>query len=250
MKIDLRLAAAALALMAAGCNKADTTATPAGGGSSGATAAAVPPPAGQDWTEAVSATPEGGFRMGNPDAKVKLIEYASLTCPHCAAFATESASGLADEIRAGRVSWEYRNFMLNGIDVVASLLARCQGPAPFFKLVEQVYAEQPNWIPKFQQITPAQQQQIQALPVDRQPLETAKAGQLIDFFRARGLPEAKAEACLTDKAGMDTLEAIQKRGTEQDGVTGTPSFLINGSPVKDVATWDLLKPKIEAALAG
>ena len=93
--------------------------------------------------------------------------------------------------------------MLNGIDVVASLLARCQGPGPFFKLVEQVYAEQPNWVAKFQQITPAEQARIQALPTDQQPLATAKAGQLIDFFRARGLPEAKAEACLTDKAGIE-----------------------------------------------
>lgn len=250
MTIDLRFAVAALALMAVGCNKADTTATPAAGGSTGTTAAAVPPPAGQDWTQVVSATPEGGFRMGNPDAKVKLVEYASLTCPHCAAFASESSKGLGDEIRAGRVSWEYRNFMLNGIDVVASLLARCQGPAPFFTLVEQVYAEQPNWVPKFQQITAAQQAQIQALPIEQQPLATAKAGQLIDFFRARGLPEGKAEACLTDKAGLDTLEAIQKRGTEQDGVTGTPSFLINGEQVKDVASWEALKPKIDGAISG
>jgi protein-disulfide isomerase len=249
MKTDFRWTFAAIALLAAGCNKADTTASTAPGGSS-ALPAAVPPPSGQDWTETVSATPEGGFRMGNPDAKVKLVEYASLTCPHCAAFASESATGLTDQIRAGRVSYEYRNFMLNGIDVVASLLARCQGPGPFFKLVEQVYAEQPNWVPKFQQITPAEQARIQALPTDQQPLATAKAGQLIDFFRARGLPEAKAEACLTDKAGMDTLEALQKRGSEQDGVTGTPSFLINGKPVANVASWDLLKPQIDSALAG
>lgn len=245
MRIDFRWTAAALALMVTGCNKTETAQAPAGGD-----ATSAPAPAGQDWTQTVVETPENGFRIGNPGAKVKLVEYASLTCPHCAAFEKEASGPLMAQIRSGTVSWEYRSFILNGIDVVASLLARCQGPAPFFPLVEQIYAEQPNWIPKFQTIAEAEQKRLQSLPADQQVLGLARAGQLIPFFGARGLPESKAEACLADKKGLDTLEAIQKRGTEKDGVTGTPSFLINGAPVKDIASWDLLKPKIDAAVAG
>lgn len=250
MRIDFRWTVAALALAAAGCNKSDTAATPASNDSAAAATPAVPAPAGQDWTETVVATPEGGFRMGNPDAKVKLLEYGALTCPHCAAFAKEAGPALTDMVKSGRVSWEYRTFILNGIDVPVSLMARCQGAAPFFKLIEQVYAEQPNWIAGIQAMTPDDQKAIQSQPAELQPLAVAKAGKLIPFFGARGLPEAKAQACLTDKAGLAALEAIQKRGVEQDGVTGTPSFLINGAPVKDVASWDLLKPKIDAAAAG
>ncbi len=247
MRIAFRLAVATLALMAAGCNKTETAQAPAG---DNAATPAAPAPAGGNWAETVVATPEGGFRIGNPDAKAKLIEYGALTCPHCAAFQQESSKPLMDLVRSGKVSWEFRTFLLNGIDVPVSLLARCQGPGPFFTLIEQVYADQPNWIGKIQAMTPAEQAAIQATPPDQQPLAVAKAGGLLAFFGARGLPEGKATACLNDKAGLSALEAIVKRGTEVDGVTGTPSFVINGQPVKDVASWDLLKPKLDAAIAG
>ncbi|WP_156679597.1 thioredoxin domain-containing protein [Sphingomonas profundi] len=247
MRIDYRWTVAALALAVAGCNKPEAVQAPAGGT---AAAPAVPAPAGQDWTETVAATPEGGFRMGNPAARVKLIEYGALTCPHCAAFEKEASGPLAEMVRSGNVSWEFRTFLLNGIDVPVSLLARCQGPGPFFKLIEQVYAEQQSWIAKLQTMTPAQQSQIQAVPPEQQPRAVAEAAGLITFFGARGLPESKAIACLTDKAAFTPLEQITKNGVDKDAVTGTPAFVINGQPVKDVASWDMLKPKLDAALAG
>ena len=69
--------------------------------------------------------------MGNPDAPVKLVEYGSLTCPHCADFAAagDASRWSRNYVRSGRVSFEYRNFVLNGIDVAATLLARCAAPA-------------------------------------------------------------------------------------------------------------------------
>ena len=76
------LTISALALTVAACG--EKTATPAGDAP-----AAVAAPAGQNWVDTVTATPEGGFRMGNPNAKVKLVEYASLTCSHCAHFHTQ-----------------------------------------------------------------------------------------------------------------------------------------------------------------
>ena len=251
MRIDIRwTAVAALALMTAGCNKSETAQAPTGHSADATATPAVPAPAGQNWADMTAATPEGGFRVGNPDAKVKLLEYGALTCPHCAAFEKEASGPLMELVKAGKVSWEYRTFILNAIDVPVSLLARCQGAAPFFTLVEQVYADQPNWIAKVQAIPQAELTRMQSIPPEQQPLAIAKASDLIAFFGARGLPEGKAQACLTDKAGLTALEDITKRGVEKDGVTGTPSFLINGTPVKDVASWDALKPKIDAALAG
>ena len=67
--------------------------------------------------------------MGNPKAKVKLVEYGSLTCPHCRHFAETGMVPLKAYVKSGKVSFEYRNYILNGIDVAATLVARCGGAA-------------------------------------------------------------------------------------------------------------------------
>ena len=249
IRIGKGIAVATLALALAGCGKKDEAAKTDAptGTASASTAAPVAAPAGQDWTTTIVATPEGGFRMGNPNAPVKLVEYASLTCPHCAAFANESADKVENYVRKGTVSWEFRTFVLNAIDISASLLARCQGPEPFFKLVEQTYAEQHNWALKYQNLTEADTKRIGALPEDQQFAEIAKLGGLDQFYGARGLPAAKAQACLTDKASRDTLIALRDRGTNQDGVTGTPTFIVNGKIAEDTYDWTALEPKLKAA---
>ena len=74
-------------------------------------------------------TPEGGFRMGNPAAPIKLIEYGSLACPHCRHFAETGYKPLLQNyVRTGRVSYEFRNLLISGPDISVSLLARCFGP--------------------------------------------------------------------------------------------------------------------------
>src|SRR5919112_206229 len=82
----------------------------------------------RDWTRIVVATPQGVFRMGNPAATVRLVEYGSITCPHCAAFEAEGGATLRNQyVRSGRVSWEYRPFMLFPTDPGVFMLLRCQG---------------------------------------------------------------------------------------------------------------------------
>jgi protein-disulfide isomerase len=248
MKLDLRWAIAGLALFAAACDKkaADNAAAPAGPSTP---VAGVAPPAGQQWTDVVSATPDGGIRMGNPNAPVKLLEWGSLTCPHCAEFSKEATGGLRDMVKSGKVSWEFRNFLLNPIDVPVSVLARCQGPGPFFKLVEDVYTEQPNWIKAFQNIPDAEQKRIQALTDQDRVKALADIGKLPDFFRARGLPTAKAEACLTDKGQTDQLIKMRQQAIDM-GVDGTPSFFINGAKADGVYSWETAKKALNAALGG
>lgn len=237
-----------LALLAAGliagCGQKDDGAAPT------AAVAPVAAPAGQDWTEVVNVSSTGGFVMGNPDAPVKLVEYASLTCPHCAEFEEKGVPTLRDSyVKSGRVSWEFRNFLLNAIDAPVSILARCQGPQPFFKLTEQLYAAQPQWTAGFQNITAADQARLQALPPEQQMVEVVRLGGLDGFFRQRGLPEAKIAQCLADKGQADALATLRKAG-EADGVTGTPSFLINGRLQDDVFNWESLVPKLKAAVGG
>ncbi|MCA1653471.1 MAG: DsbA family protein, partial [Sphingomonadales bacterium] len=92
------------------------------------TAAPVAAPNGGDWTTVVSRTPAGGFVMGNPNAKVKLIEYGSLTCPHCAEFEEKGGKPLIDNyVKKGLVSFEFRNFVRDPYDITAALIARCGG---------------------------------------------------------------------------------------------------------------------------
>lgn len=248
MKIDFRWAVAALALTAAGCGKQDATDNAAAAGNASAAATA---PAGKDWTETVVKTPEGGFRMGNPDAPVKLVEYASLTCPHCADFSEHGVPKLREDyVRTGKVSWEFRTFVLNPVDVSISLLARCQGEGPFFKLVEQTYAEQKNWAPNISKISNAEITRIQGLPESQQFGALATAAGMDEFFRARGLSKEKADQCLADKAGLDQILAIRERGANQDKITGTPSFLINGKLAEGVYDFNSLSAALNTALGG
>ncbi|MDB5689058.1 MAG: protein-disulfide isomerase-like protein [Sphingomonas bacterium] len=246
MKTVRIISIAALAMSLAACGKQNEDAA-APANTVAAEASAAPAAGGQNWTETVSVTADGGFRMGNPDAAVKLVEYASFTCPHCAAFEGEASEKLQAYVQKGTLSWEFRPFLLNAMDVAPSLLAGCQGPGPFFKLAEQLYADQPNWSMKYQGLAQAEIQRIQALPETQQFLALAKAGGLDQFFGARGLPAAKAEACLTDKAAIDKLVALRAIGTDRDGVTGTPTFLINGTNAKDTFDWASLEPKLKAA---
>jgi protein-disulfide isomerase len=242
MKMMIRLGMAALALAVAACDKKDAGA-PAGDAAAGPS---IAPPAGQDWAEQVIQTPQGGFLVGNPDAPVKLVEYASLTCPHCRDFTAAAADPLRDKyVKTGQVSWEFRNFVLNPLDVAATLLVRCQGPGPYFKLSEQVYADQDNWVKTFNDAGEAELQRISTLPEDQQFVALAKAAGLDQFFRVRGLPEAKANACLTDKAALQQIVALRDMGANQDKVTGTPSFLINGELQENVFDWATLEPKLK-----
>src|SRR5580765_657763 len=95
----------------------------------------------QDWTKTVTETADGGFKMGNPNAKIQLVEYGSLTCPHCRHFAETGVKPLiAKYVRTGKASYEYRSLILNGIDVAATLVARCGGPSHFFPMAAQLYA--------------------------------------------------------------------------------------------------------------
>lgn len=203
---------------------------------------------GVDWTNQVAATPEGGFRMGNPNARVKLVEFGSMTCHVCRDFSAQSAPGLQTYVRGGQVSYEFRNFLRDPYDVVASLLARCGGPRPFFKLTEQVFTEQDAFIARAQAITPAQSQQIGALTPAQQFVRLGEATGLTRFVGQRGIPAARANACLANKAELDRLVAMTDTAGRTYNISGTPTFLINGRTVGDTVSWAQLEPQIKAAL--
>ncbi len=239
----LALGAAALALT--GCNNAaDNTAAAANGT---AASGAVAPPQGGDWTQVVSQTPEGGFLMGNPNAPVKLVEYLSLTCPHCAEFTEAATPGLQAYVKKGTVSLEVRNYVRDPLDVTATLIARCQGGPAFFSMTEQALAQQTELLTKAQGLPPAELQRVGTLPPTEQFKTFARMLGLDQFAKQRGIPEAKMDACLSDKAALDQLVAMQKYANETVQIPGTPAFLLNGQLLQNAGTWPTLEPQLKNA---
>ncbi|MBU6167275.1 MAG: DsbA family protein [Alphaproteobacteria bacterium] len=243
MKRLMLLAATALTLAACSDSK------PAPGAADAAAPAAVAAPAGQNWVDVVAATPEGGFRMGNPDARVKLVEYASLTCPHCREFHEAAAEVLKTKyVASGNVSYEYRNFVLNGPDFAATVLARCQGETAFFGLLNAFYADQMGWTEPFSRISKADQDALGKMPEDQAVRRMAELGGLADYVKPRGIPRAKFDQCLADPAQAKAINDLRNQAVNEYKLTGTPSFIINGTVQEGTYTWADLEPKLQAAL--
>lgn len=234
----------ATTLAVAACDSGTSTAAPAGKDAATATA-----PTAKDWTQTVVETPEGGFRMGNPDAKVKLVEFASFTCSHCKDFHKEAEAKLKPTlVKTGQVSYEYRPFMLNVYDFAAVKLATCEGPSRFFTWSNELYSNSDAWITPFTKLTDADIAPLKSLPPGEQIKGLAVAGQLHEFAKPRGLPRAKFDACMADQGTLDALTKRQQAAVDQYQIQGTPTFLLNGKKVENVSNWALLEPKIKEAL--
>ena len=231
-----------LALGLSGCGKKDDAGAAL---ASGAPAATVAPPAGKAWADVVSVTPDGGYLMGNPNAPIKIIEFASLTCPHCAEFAEKGFPHLRDEyVAKGTVSLEFRNFVRDPYDTTMAMLVRCGSPDSFFALTEQVFTNQKAI---FDQLKPVGEQlQAANLP----PSEVFKAigerGGLTDFFAARGIAKDQAMQCLAKSDTATKLADGTQKATDTYNVTGTPTFIVNGRNA-EVATWEGLEPILKQA---
>ncbi len=203
-------------------------------------------PARADWARTVVATPEGGFRMGNPAARVKLVEYGSLTCGHCANFAKSGMASLVGTyVRSGKVSYEYRSFILNGLDVAATLVARCGGPGRFFPVADKLYATQGQWMGRVTDLTDAQKAQLTALPENRRLGRMAEFAGIPQLAAQHGIATAQSRRCLADQAGLDRLAKMVEAG-QALGVEGTPTFFLDGANI-GTHTWATLEPILREA---
>ncbi len=244
MKSLLSLLLLPLALMA--CSKgADTPSAPA------SPVAAVAAPKGQDWLQVVSKTPEGGYVIGNPDAPIKLLEYGSRTCPTCGAFGRSGMQPLQNTyVKSGKVSYEFREFLVHGPpDLPASLLGRCVGTATFFPVLEAMYQGQAPFEEKLQDqtATAALQQKLANASGPAIANGWAEYMGFVDFMKQRGLPEAKARACLNDQKAIDEITKIMDdAGRAPYNVTSTPSFYINGKKI-DGFVWPDVEQSLKAA---
>lgn len=248
MKSLYLLGAAALAASLAACNgdRTQQSAAPSGA------IEKVAPPEGGEWSDVVTQSPEGGFLMGNPQARVKVVEFVSMTCPACAHFDETGTQPLIDNyVKTGQVSYEVRNFVRDSADLTASLVARCGGAERFFPLTSALFADQQQWLGRAQEVFTAQrQQEIAGLPPGQQALEVARALGFQQWAAQRGLPSARSTQCLTDEAEIDRLVQMNSDAVSQYRVPGTPAFLINGKLAERASTWETLEPAIREALGG
>lgn len=206
--------------------------------------AKVTAPAGKSWSDVVAVTPEGGHVMGNPDAPIKIIEFASLTCPHCADFATESHDELKrDFIDTGRVSLELRNFIRDGLDLTAAAITHCAPPERYFPLTQSTFAAQAQIFEAAQANPQGYEAAMKSAPNVRFQ-QLAKAMKLDQFFQSRGMTGEQVNACLANLDGIKKLEDGTNNAQKQYNVQGTPTFIINGQVAEGIATWPLMRDRL------
>jgi protein-disulfide isomerase len=236
-----KIALAALAPLALALAACGGTEEAAEGAPSGEPVASVAAPAGQSWVETAAVTPEGGYVIGNPEAPIKLVEYASHTCSHCATFSQQASGPMEEYVASGRVSYEIRNQVHDGIDITIAMLVRCGRPESFHPLANQAWANFDQILTAAQANGAVLQQAMQAQEPNYPAI--AEAAGLLDFFAARGISRDQAIQCLSDQSVAERIVENSNTQSEELGVTGTPTFFINGSKI-DGTDW----ASVEAAL--
>ena len=168
--------------------------------------------------------------LGDPAAPVTVIEYAMLTCPHCATFHAECFPQLkADWIDTGKVQLIFREVYFNRPSLWAAMIARCAPEDRYFGIVDLLFETQSEWLASD----------------DPEVL----VEELKSVGRQAGLTDAEMEACLEDRAFAEALVAEYQQNAEEHGIDSTPSFVIDGEMVGNLP-WPEFEAKLNAALEG
>ncbi len=207
--------------------------------------AAPKPAAVRDWRTHVVQTTSGATLTGNPAAKVKLVEYLSYTCSHCAHFVAESKAPLYDDlIRRGQVRIEFRHAVRDPLDMAAALLARCTGPKGFGSATQAIFAEQETWFEQGRTWWQANAESLKSQPQLAQLKAAANGSGLSALMQKRGMSTATIDRCFAAPGDLDKLTAMAK--TAWETIKGTPSFTVNGKAVTG-SNWAALQPELRAA---
>ena len=200
------------------------------------------------WSQTVTSSPIGAFLVGNPDAKVRLVEYFSYTCHVCADFAKAGSLPLKTQyLDRGLVLLEYRNLVRDPVDMTAALLARCGGPKAFSGNHQAIFAAFPTLIAKIQKATDAQTKSWFEGTTGERARKIAAGTGLAALMRARGYTQVQIEAALDSEVAQAELTGMTNIGLGADRVEGTPTFFVNGRNA-GVTAWPALKSKLDLAL--
>ena len=169
--------------------------------------------------------PLGEQSLGKDDAPVTVIEYASMTCGHCAAFHNTTYPELKKRyIDTGKVRYIMREFPIDPLAAGAFMLARCAGKDKYFPLIETLFQQQNQW-------------------VVQKPIEP-----LLAIARQAGFTQQSFDACLKDQKMLEGIEWVRNRGSEKFGVNSTPTFFINGKSYPGALSINDLEKAIEPLL--
>ena len=226
------------------------TALVATGASGQAARKPAPRPAGGlNWAVTGSVTPEGHHVLGNPAAKLRLIEFVSYTCPHCSHFETESEGQLKiGMIAPGKGAVEVRNFVRDPVDMTVALITNCVAPSKFFQLHTAFMRLQPQWIGPLATSTEAQRQRWMTGAFTTRTRAIASDFKFYEFMAARGMDRQTLDRCLANEALANKLAQQTDYAVDKLGVTGTPSFMIDGILLAGTYDWASLRPQIMARL--
>jgi protein-disulfide isomerase len=174
------------------------------------------------------AGPLGDVAQGAADAKVTIIEYASMTCPHCAAFHQSTYPELKKRyIDTGKVRYVLREFPLDPLATAGFMLARCDGDQKYYPIVDLLFTQQKNWA------------------YTDKPLDNLR-----QMMRQAGFSQEKFESCLKDQKLYDAINAVKNRAADTLKVDSTPTFFINGERHPGNMSIDelekIIKPMLDA----
>ncbi len=202
-----------------------------------------------NWNNTVALTPEGGHLIGNPDAKVKLIEFVSYTCPHCAHFEQEGQGAIQVAwITPGLISVEVRHLIRDPVDLTAAVLANC-GPKENFPLNHStILRSQADWLPNYQLSSKASTLRWRTGTMPERLRAIAEDMDFYELMETRGYDRMELNRCLSDATTPERLARQSKEGADAYGVQGTPSFVLNGKYLADVHDWASLRPLIAEKL--
>ncbi|TMM50323.1 thioredoxin domain-containing protein [Qipengyuania marisflavi] len=220
--------------------------------------AAIGPAAAQDspssepkranWAVMVAET-EGGHRIGNPEAKAKLVEYVSYTCSHCAEFARTGDGALKLlYVPTGKINYEIRHLVRDPVDLAAALLTHC-GPADkFFGNHEAIMIRQDVWLDKARKTTQAQRARWQFGTVGARFQAIASDLDFYEIMLVRGYSRPDLDKCLSDEAKANSLAENSRADMVAYDIKGTPSFMLDGTLLEGTHGWEMLQPHLDKAI--
>jgi protein-disulfide isomerase len=171
--------------------------------------------------------PLGEMAMGDEKAPITVIEYASMTCPHCAHFSEATFPELKKRyIDTGKVRFLFREFPLDQLAAAGFVLARCAGPDKYFPLIETLFAQQHDW-------------------VVQKPLQP-----LLAIAKQAGLSQQAFEACLDNREMLEKLEKVRNDASDKFGVNSTPTFFVNGKRLAGALSIEEMEKEFAPYLKG
>ena len=205
-------------------------------------------PAKPNWNGVVNQDANGVHTLGNPAAKVQLTEYVSYTCSHCAAFHKEADAKLRlSYIPQGKVAVRVAQVLRNPVDLTVAMLTNCGDPKTFFVRHNAFMSSQSQWLAKNASFTPAQTARWTNGDVPTRLKAIASDFDFYAIMARANFSRPQVDHCLSNAATMKRV-VTQSEASAAQGVTGTPSFAINGALQDGVHDWESLLPLITAKL--